>query len=470
MTLTKKDSLSVVLDDAAQQHDANVVLDAPDALDFSENAVARRFAHWARDKVAFDHSQCCWLIWSGPVWVIDSTAAVTEKTRCWIEVERKRAVSPSDFDAMGRVRFINNVERISRADPNLSVDQGCWDRDTCLLGTPGGVVDTRTGLMREGKPEDRITRRTSVAPAPPGTPAPAWEKFLSEATGGDTELAQFLQRWIGYCATGDVSEEVLAFLYGDGGNGKGVFINAVSAALGSYALSMAIETFTTNARSPPEYYRAQMSGARLVMASEPESGCSWAENQIKELTGNEAPVSARHPHGRPFNYRSQAKLQFAGNHAPSLKGRSPAMERRLRVIPFTNKPAEPDLGLKERIREELPAVLRWIIDGCLSWRKQNLGTAAVISEASERYFGQQDTFGRWLAEHCDLSGTMQTRPSDLFADYRVWCQINGETALTSAEFAEARDRTKGLRRKTVDGTRWIAGIGLRRPTDNRWPQ
>ena len=60
-----------------------------------------------------------------------------------------------------------------------------------------------------------------------------------------------------------------------------------------------------------------MAGARLVTASETESGRVWAESQIKELTGNEAPVSARHPYGRPFTYKPQYKLQFVGNHAPN---------------------------------------------------------------------------------------------------------------------------------------------------------
>ncbi|MDQ2764933.1 MAG: phage/plasmid primase, P4 family, partial [Pseudomonadota bacterium] len=334
-----------------------------------------------------------------------------------------------------------------------------------LLGTPVGVVDLRTGIKWPGRPSDLITRQTAVPPAPSGTPAPHWLDFLHQATEGDVELQGFLRRWAGYCLSGDVSEEVLTFLYGDGGNGKGVFVATMSAVMGTYAVAQPMEAFTVGARLPAEYYRVQMAGARLVTASETESGRTWAESQIKELTGNEAPVSARHPRGRPFSYKPQFKLQFVGNHAPSLKGRSPAMERRLRVVPFLNKPAHPDHGLKDRLRLEWPAILRWMIEGCLEWRRDRLGTASAIKRASDKYFEQQDAFGRWLHERCILHATLSTRPGELFSNYRAWCQANGETALTSPEFAEARDRTKGLVVKTRDGTRWVVGIGFRVASD-----
>ena len=56
---------------------------------------------------------------------------------------------------------------------------------------------------------------------PRRTPAPLWDAFMVEATGGDAEFSSFLQRLAGYSLTGHVTEEVLAFLYGPGGNGKG---------------------------------------------------------------------------------------------------------------------------------------------------------------------------------------------------------------------------------------------------------
>jgi putative DNA primase/helicase len=169
-----------------------------------------------------------------------------------------------------------------------------------------------------------------------------------------------------------------------------------------------------------------------------------------------------------LTYFPQYKLQFVGNHAPSMKSRSPAIIRRLRIAPFLHKPAFPDFGLKERLREEWPEILRWMIDGCLMWQRDGLGTSAAVQQASAQYFEQQDVFGRWLFEQCILDPVLTIRRDALFSDYRAWCQANGEAAMTSPEFAEVRDQTPGLIQKTRDGIRLICGVGLRAAPNGRY--
>lgn len=462
MSLDGED-MSNVLDLAAARASNLPPAAGTNPMAFGETDVARRFAAAAGGKLAFDHDDRRWFIWNGSIWARDPAGLALERIKTFLEAERDRALRPADVDALGKVKFVRAVDELARSDPRLAIHGAMWDADLWLLGTPGGVVDLRTGIMRPGKPADWISKQTLVAPALPGTRAPKWEAFLQDATRGDGEMQGFLQRWAGYCLTGDVSEEVLSFLYGSGGNGKGVFTGALAAIMHTYAVAMPIEAFTAGGRQNAEYYRAQMAGARLITASETESGRQWAEAQIKELTGNEAPVSARQPHGRVYTYRPQFKLQFVGNHAPSLKGRSPAMERRLRIVPFDNEPTTPNSDLKAELVAEYPAILRWMLDGCLDWQEGRLGTAAAIQAAGSDYFERQDVFGRWMEERCilDPTGTARTAPARLFTDYRAWCQGTGEVALASAEFAEKINRTKGLRRVAVQGKRFIVGVGLK---------
>jgi putative DNA primase/helicase len=198
-----------------------------------------------------------------------------------------------------------------------------------------------------------------------------------------------------------------------------------------------------------------------VTASETETQATWAEAQIKEITGNDTPLSGRHPYGKPFHFFSQAKVIIVGNHAPKLKGRSPAMERRLRVVPFTHMPQPPDSKLKEKLRAEYPAILRLMIDGCLAWQRESLGTAAAISSATSAYFEQQDAFRRWLDERCILDRGLSLKPGILLANFNEWAKANGEETITSNAFAELIDRTPGLMRAKSDGARLVRGIGLR---------
>jgi putative DNA primase/helicase len=183
------------------------------------------------------------------------------------------------------------------------------------------------------------------------------------------------------------------------------------------------------------------------------------------MTGNETPLSGRHPYGPPFTFWPQFKIVLVGNHAPKLKGRSPAMERRLRVVPFNRLPATPDPDLKEKLRAEHSAILRWMLDGCLAWQRERLGSAAAIAAATSAYFEQQDAFRRWVDERCILDDkqTLRSRPGILLADFNAWAKENGEETASSNSFAELISRTPKLERDKVNGVRLVKGIGLKMP-------
>ena len=50
----------------------------------------------------------------------------------------------------------------------------------------------------------------------------------------------------GYSLTGSVSEHALFFIYGDGGNGKGVFLNALTRIFDDYVTISTMETFASS--------------------------------------------------------------------------------------------------------------------------------------------------------------------------------------------------------------------------------
>jgi putative DNA primase/helicase len=436
-----------------------------DGLILNEDGIALAFTKAHRERLRYCHHVQSWFLWTGSIWCREETRLAFSWAR---KICRDRAanLNPDDKvrNILARASSAAAVERYAQADRAFAVTASTWDQNRWLLGTPNGTVDLRSGALRQADKSDHITKKTAVAPAPPGTPHPIWTVFLDLATGGDDTTKAFLQRFAGYCLTGDVTEEVLAFLYGDGGAGKGTFIGAIAGVMNDYAVSVPIEVFTAGSRLNLEYYRAMMAGARLVTASETEAGAAWAESQIKELTGNETPLPARHPYGKPFNFWPHFKICLVGNHAPRLKAKSKAMERRLRIIPFEHKPLKPDVGLKEKLRGEYPAILRWIIDGCLIWQRDRVGTCAAVETATGSYFAQQDAFGRWLADRCVIASTinpLSEKPSRLLMDYLAWLKDNGEQAIPSTEFREMIERTPGLRYATNKGTQWVRGIGLK---------
>lgn len=431
----------------------------------TEDGVAQAFAAKHEAELRYCHHAQHWYVWTGSHWRREESKLAFSWAR---EMCRHMALQADEKDQpkISKASFSAAVERFAQADRTFAVTASTWDRDPMLLGTPGGTVDLRTGVLRPADPADYITLQTAVAPAPRGTPHPKWTAFLNAATDGDAELQAFLQRLVGYCLTGDVTEEVLAFLYGEGGTGKGTFLGTVVAAIADYAVSVPIEVFTAGTRLNLEYYRAQMAAARLVTASETEAGATWAESQIKEMTGNEAPLSGRHPYGKPFTFMPRFKIMLVGNHAPRLKARSKAMERRMRIAPFKHKPEKPDHDLKAQLRAELPAILRWCIEGCLAWQQNRLGSCEAVKAETGTYFEQQDHFGRWLDERCNVVPSMSERPSKLLADFLAWAKESGEAAITSSEFRELVERTPTLRYAKINGTVWVKGVGLKPSPSN----
>jgi putative DNA primase/helicase len=289
-----------------------------------------------------------------------------------------------------------------------------------------------------------------------------WARFLHEATAGDAKLQAWLQRLFGYALTGDVTEEMLAFVYGPGGNGKGVFLRTLSVILGEYAYQAPTELFKAESRINREYQVAKLDGIRLIFASETEAGSVLAESFVKELTGNEGKLNGRNPYGRPFEFRSQAKLVIVGNYAPKLRGRSEAMERRLRVVPFNHKPANPDPGLKDKLVTEYPAILRWAIDGCLMWQRERLGVCPAVVNASAAYFEEQDAVAQWAAERCDIDAGAKALASDLLEDFNGWLKARGEKQVDAKMFKELAMQLPGVEwKRDSTGRTQVRGLAKR---------
>jgi putative DNA primase/helicase len=332
-----------------------------------------------------------------------------------------------------------------------------------LLGTPTGTVDLRSGTLRNARATDFITKSTSVAPEP-GEPN-LWLAFLNEALRGDQETIRYLQQWAGYCLTGLTSEHAMAFLYGGGGNGKSVTIDRFVSIMGDYAVTAAMETFAASKgeRHPTEL--AMLQGARLVTASETEEGRSWNEARVKQMTGGDR-ITARFMRQDNFTFRPQFKLLIAGNHPPVLSNVDDAMRRRFNIVPFIAKPREPDPLLSEKLAAHDGRILQWMIEGCLDWQRNGLLRPTSVLEATADYFEEQDVFGQWLTDRCDVDpgSNLCEVSGKLFADWQQYAIDRGEPTGTQRSFAGALAR-RGIRRerKRFRGApqRLFAGVALK---------
>lgn len=414
----------------------------------SEDAIATAFEMDAADWARFCHTNGKWYVWDHSRWAQDPKRRVQHAMR----LIAKQAKDPK----LRKASTINGAVSMAAAHPALAIQLAEFDTDKFLLGTPGGTVDLRTGSLRESRKEEHITRLTSVAPAPAGTVALRWQAFLNEATRGDADLIRFLQQIVGYTLTGDTREHALFFVYGDGGNGKGVFLNVVAKLLGDYARTAAMDTFTDSKFDKHPTDLAMLAGARLVSASETEDSRAWAEARIKQMTGGD-PISARFMRQDFFEYLPEFKLLIIGNHKPRLNNVDAAVKRRFNIIPFVHKPATVDRDLETKLHGEWPAILRWAIDGCLDWQANGLVRPQVVLDATDEYFEDQDLFRQWLDECCQTGPSFREPDGPLFASWKRYATAASEDIGTSKSFKDSM-RKAGFEHKKSGSFRGFAGV------------
>jgi putative DNA primase/helicase len=444
----------------------------PDGRDLTQDGLALRLGCRWRDEARHVAAWGRWLFFDGVAWRMDETLQHMTRARQFLR-DCAEEIEPSDPTAARGLRRADTVAKViglARSNPHQVATVEQWDADPWLLGTPGGTVDLRTGVMRPAAPTDYITKAAAVAPAPPGTDAPLFRAFLDRITDADAELQAYLQRFAGYALTGVTEEHAFVFGYGTGANGKTVLENLLKDIMGDYAGTIPTEMLMVSdgERHPTEL--ARLRGVRLATGSETEDGRRWAEAKIKTLTGGD-PIAARFMRQDFFEFKPQFKLFVVGNHRPSLRGVDEAMRRRLHLVPFTVTIPEDerDTELPDKLRAEWPAILRWMVDGCLEWQRRRLDPPASVRGATADYLEAEDALNLWMEESATREHPDAWEPTGLlFASWKRWADTAGEFVGTQRRLSQLlQDRGLVPKRQPGTGLRGFRGIRLN-PRDERW--
>lgn len=279
--------------------------------------------------------------------------------------------------------------------------------------------------------------------------------MLDGCMGGNRQLAAFVQRATGYTLTGSTSEQVFFFAYGVGANGKSTVINALREIMGGHGLQSQPEVImaqrNTNPSGPtPEL--ARLAAVRMVAMVETEDGQRLHESRIKQMSGGDA-MTARVLHGEPFDFVPKFKLWLAGNHRPVIRGDDHGIWRRIVLIPFlvTIPPDKRDRMLAEKLRDEYPGVLNWLIRGCLEWQRIGLDLPSDVVREVNQYKSDMDLIAQWLDEQCTVGPEQKCRARSAYMDYSTWAKAGGHQVITEVRFAQKLDERGFSKRKERQG-------------------
>ncbi len=363
--------------------------------------------------------------------------------------------------AICSARTIAAIQQIARTDPRLVLPPDAWDSDPFALNTPAGVVDLRSGRLKQREAYEFHTQCTSVAPDFEAD-CPTWSQFLLDVFNGDEGMVDFVHRVVGYSLTGDRREQNIFFLQGAGGNGKSTFIDTIAALAGTYGLKLPAHALMHSPVQGHPTELAMLRGKRLAISSEIEEGQHWAEGRIKELTGDET-LTARYMRQDFFEFRQQQKHIVVGNFKPRLRGGDAALARRFLLVPFVAKfdGRKRDLRMPERLRTEGPTILAWAISGAAKWFTGGLAIPSTVADASREYLAEHDDLAQWVDERCVRTAEAKAKASPLYGDYVAWTKARGQNAPAMKTWAERMSVLPGVSKRKTDGVMQYLGIGLR---------
>ena len=414
------------------------------SLDDTGNA--RRFRDRYADRVRYNPTDKCWLVWDGTRWQRDDLATIKRFADEMLGQMEKSCFGIRDTDSAAALRRHVQKSRSSRSKeaflkeaqhlPGIPMLPDQFDRSRGLLNVKNGILDLGNCKLLPHDREKYITRLAQVEYDPEAA-APTWAAFLQSITGGDNQLAEYLQVMVGYCLCGSTREQCMFFLYGDGANGKSTFLETLAKMLGDYCMNAQADTIaSTRSRSSGAARSdvARLKGARFVTMEEGDMGATLDEGLVKQMTGGNT-ITARFQYGKEFEFRPEFKLVEATNHLPKIHGTDAGIWRRIRLIPFTQSipPEKQDILLPQKLESELPGILNWALAGLQTWlrlsqggKRHGLPQCLAVDSAVNAYKQDQDRIAAFLADCTEPAEGQTVQASVLFRTYLNWCSENNE--------------------------------------------
>lgn len=399
--------------------------------------LGERIATLNIDKIRFCIERNTWFVWNGKYWEADTSGlhirSIAQQTARSIYQEAAEAKSPDQAETLAK--YAIRSETTSRIDAGIKESRNqqeipChvdnFDNDPWLLNVENGTINLKTGELNPHNHRNMITKYIPIK-YDPDAHSELWEKILLEIFGSP-ELVAYYQRAKGYSITADQSDQCFFFNYGQqGANGKSTVELTINGCLGNYATQVDPQAFMTtrNQKSNINEQISRLVKARLVIATELEEGQRLSTSLIKRMTGGEDLwAESKYEHG--FHFKPEYKLWLSGNHEPTITDTTNSLWRRVRKIPFNNYfPPERRITNLDKIliADHAPAILTWLVNGCLEWQKQGLNEPEEVRIATANYQESQDILHDYITDNClTVDPQANISVADLYKDYLSWCQ------------------------------------------------
>lgn len=299
---------------------------------------------------------------------------------------------------------------------------GKLDENRNLLGLEDGVWDLKTGIFRDGSPDDYISMSCGLS----------YKSFK----GNEQELAEcyeFLEkifpnprirkcavRMMSSCLQGGNRNKRIYICTGKGHNGKSVLFSLLEYILAQYIIKFPREMCLVGRSGNPSAARPELArapGARIAVIQEVHKNEKFNPGILKELSGNDS-FFVRSLYEKGRDVKPQFTLMIQCNVVPAVPGSDFATWARVRIIPFEScfysedseewveDPEErkklnifkADPHFEEKIPKLANALLWILLQDFKEYQKEGLCEPPEVEIATSRLRARNDPFLRFVRD------------------------------------------------------------------------
>ena len=279
---------------------------------------------------------------------------------------------------------------------------------------------------------------------------PKWLKFIDEITNGDKSAQAILQEFPGYALLPHCNFQKCLLLKGGGANGKSVYTEIISSILGGvgddargYVSYVEPSKFNETFRLMPFMH------SFLNISSDTESDLRGGEGVFKRIVAGEL-LEDSYKFKDPVAFRTRTKLIMCCNNFPIVNDTSEGFIRRFLVVelpmhyvqnprPHTNE-RKLDPFLCEALKEELPGIFNWIIEGMKRLIKnKGFSNSRKLQSLVHEFRSVNNPLYSFVEENMhvffneDGSGKKLNK-RDIFKAYVAWCEEEYSQPISARRF------------------------------------
>lgn len=265
---------------------------------------------------------------------------------------------------------------------------------------------------------------------------PLWIKTLNEIFEGNSEKADLLQEFFGYCITPDISQKKALLLLGDTDSGKSTILNILRLMLGHKNCSSVPLKYLSH----PQYTPMMINKFANIDADVSKDAQSY-EAEFKIITSGE-PISCNQKFVETFEFVPRCKIILAANVFPKIADHSSAFYSRLILIPCNRRFSEQEKNrnLVKQLTDELPGILNWAIEGLRRLNERGMfPNNEFMVEAVKELEDINNPTNVFFEDHIEIEigDHVHIEKGDLYDKYKAWSMKSGHGYLTLARFSEA---------------------------------